>query len=67
MGGQPPGVFGRPNERGHLVCRGAVLEVFNFNELRVGGDTWFDSVLREMAGIDAIAGMRAKIYLMKSM
>lgn len=43
------------------------LEVFSFNGLQVGGDTWFDSVLREMAGFGAVAGMRAQNYLGKSM
>tara|TARA_R110002096_G_scaffold327245_8_gene521206 strand:+ start:493 stop:693 length:201 start_codon:yes stop_codon:yes gene_type:complete len=43
------------------------LEMFNFNWLRGGGVTWFDSVLPEMAGMGAIAEKRAQNYLMKSM
>jgi hypothetical protein len=41
--------------------------VFNFNVLRVGGDTWFDSILLEMAGFGVVARIRVKNYLMKSM
>ncbi len=71
LGGQPP--FGPPPEgifeqlsADTWFVTGLFLKLFNLTGLRVGGDTWFASVLPELAGFGAIAEKPALNYLMKS-